>query len=286
MSTDGYSVGPTTTEWHDALVKHKIIEKPEKKISQDESDTRHMWDIKEAEERLNYHYDGSSHNKSLQDINEMEDDLDEDTLHRLRQRRLQELKAKEVAERFGRIQMISKADYTKEVTEASRQSVVICCLFATSQMESKKMLQCLESLADKFKDCKIVKIRGQECIENYPEDFCPTLIIYKDENPIGHIKGLHCFGGLNVISSDIVEWELAQIGVWKTDLEDNPRTFQLHTKTKTTNSKDSGSKGRVLSNKNKNKDDEEEEEENEENENAGGRKGAQNDSDLSDLDLD
>jgi len=94
------------------------------------------------------------------------------------------------------------------------------------------MLQCLEILAEKFKECKFVKINGQECIEDYPEEFCPTLIIYKNENPIGHIKGLECFGGVDVISPDIIEWELAQLGVWKTQIETNPRAFQMHTKSK------------------------------------------------------
>ncbi|ETO10613.1 phosducin-like protein [Reticulomyxa filosa] len=239
MSTDGYSVGATTTEWHDALVKHKIIAKPEREVTQDETDIKFMWETREKEEANKYK------DKTLEELGEMEDDGEErgkgkeqkkkkkGTIEELRRKRLQELKDKETAERFGRIQAISKADYTKEVTEASKQSTVVCCLFAFSQPESKKMLQCLEILAERFKECKFVKIKGQECIEDYPEDFCPTLIIYKSENPIGHIKGLQCFGGIEVISPDIVEWELAQIGVWKTQMETNPRTFQMHTKNKT-----------------------------------------------------
>jgi len=270
MTTDGYNVGQTTTEWHDALVKHKIIARPERVASQEEGDLKHMWEARDEEQSKKYE------NKTLSELQEMEDQGDEQTIEQLRRKRLQELKEKDAADRFGRIQVISKADYTREVTDASKQVIVICCLFAYSQPESKRMLQCLEVVAERFKECKFVKIKGQECIESYPEEYCPTLIIYKNENPIGHIKGLQCFGGLDVVSPDVLEWELAQIGVWKTHLESNPRTFQLHTKSKRERrrfeSKISTEGGGDV---------DADEDENDEKEDA-----AQRDSDLSDLDLD
>jgi len=47
MTSDGYSVGKQTTEWHDALVKHKIREKVKKAPSNDAIDTKHYWRKKE-----------------------------------------------------------------------------------------------------------------------------------------------------------------------------------------------------------------------------------------------
>ena len=149
-------------------------------------------------------------------------------MHELRQQRLAELQDKAKKDKFGRIKQISKPEYTAEVTESSNIQPVICCLFVHGQEESQIMLKCLESLAAKFKSVKFVKIVGQECIPNYKDNFCPTLVIYKDGDPVGNIKGLFNFGGKKVINADIVEWELANsTKIWKTTLEENPRKFKL-----------------------------------------------------------
>merc|ERR1712087_909239 len=129
---------------------------------------------------------------------------------------------------MGHVQAISKPEYTKAVTEASLSQPVICCLFVFGQEASKLMLSILEKLAAKFKAVKFVKIQGQECIPNYKDSYCPTLVIYKDGDPIGNIKGLYNFGGKKVINADIVEWELAETtAIWKATMEENPRKFKL-----------------------------------------------------------
>ena len=69
MTTDGYDYGPQTTEWEDALARHKIIPKRKKPKTNDSIDTKIMWEEKEKD---------PYENKSLQEINEMEDDIDED----------------------------------------------------------------------------------------------------------------------------------------------------------------------------------------------------------------
>jgi len=164
----------------------------------------------------------------MEELDELEDEIDENKLHELRKQRLAELQEKAKKDKFGRIKQISKPEYMKEVTEASKNQPVVCCLFVFGQEESQIMLKCLESLAAKFKAVKFVKIVGQECIPNYKDSFCPTLVIYKDGDPVGNIKGLFNFGGKKVVNADIVEWELAQTtSIWKTTLEENPRKFKL-----------------------------------------------------------
>lgn len=114
------------------------------------------------------------------------------------------------------------------MTEASVNNPVVCCLFVHGQEESRLLLDCLDKLAAKFKSVKFVKIVGQECIPNYKDHHCPTLVIYKDGDPIGNIKGLFNFGGKKLVNADIVEWELAKAtGIWKATMEDNPRQFKL-----------------------------------------------------------
>ena len=95
------------------------------------------------------------------------------------------------------------------------------------QEESKILLNCLEKLANKFKSIKFVKIIGNECIPNYPDKNCPTLVIYKNSDPFGNYKGLLPFGGKNGISPNSIEWELAQKGILKTLLNENPLKFKM-----------------------------------------------------------
>jgi len=219
MTTDGYDQYHHTTEWEDALAKHKIIEKKKKPVKNDIIDTKHMWEQKEKDPYAD---------ASLADLEELEDDIDEDKLNELRQQRLRELQEVAKMNKFGRIKQISKPEYTKEVTESSVHQPVVCCLFVHGQEESRLMLDCLDKLAAKFKNVKFVKIVGQECIPNYKDSFCPTLVIYKEGDPIGNIKGLFNFGGKKLINADIVEWELAHsTGIWKTTQEENPRKFRL-----------------------------------------------------------
>eukprot|EP01084_Bolivina_argentea_P300338 517854_1 len=219
MTTDAYNIGPQTTEWEDALAKHKIIPKRKKEKTQDSIDTKIYWEEKEKDPYTN---------KTLDDLDELEDDIEDDKLAELRRQRLKELEEQAKLDKFGRVQQISKPEYVKEVTDASIVQPVICCLYMWGQEESQIMLKCLEQLAEKFKRVKFVKIVGQECIPNYKDSFCPTLVIYKDGDPVGNIKGLFNFGGKKIINANIVEWELAQAtDCWKSTLEENPRTFKL-----------------------------------------------------------
>jgi len=219
MTSDAYDVYYDTTEWEDALAKHKIIEKRKKPTKQDVLDTKKMWEEKEKDPYAE---------KTLEDLQELEDEIDEDKLKELRRQRILELQKAAELNKFGRIKQISKPEYTAEVTESSVHQPVVCCLFVHGQEESRLMLDCLDKLAAKFKSVKFVKIVGQECIPNYKDSFCPTLVIYKDGDPIGNIKGLFPFGGKKLMTADIVEWELAKTtGIWKTTIEENPRQFKL-----------------------------------------------------------
>ena len=69
MTSDGYDVYHATTEWEDALIKHKIIDKKPKPVKNDIIDTKHMWEEKEKDPYAD---------KSLADLEELEDEIDED----------------------------------------------------------------------------------------------------------------------------------------------------------------------------------------------------------------
>ena len=67
--------GPQTTEWEDALVKHKIISKRIKVKTVDQLNTEWREENKIAEEIVEEHKI-----RTLEEIDELEDDVDEMTL--------------------------------------------------------------------------------------------------------------------------------------------------------------------------------------------------------------
>lgn len=211
---DGNSVGAGTTQWEDQLVKHKIKQRRKKPVRQDIIHTKEMWEEKEKDHLAD---------KTLAELEEMEDELDEDVLEARRNEiRKKQLQEKAARERFGRIRQISKDEYTSEVSEASKDCWVVCCLFVSGQPESEVLLRCLGELAGKFRGTKFVKIIAQECIKDYRMQYCPTMIIYNKGDLARHIKGINQFCGLRM-TADVLEWHFAKtLGMFETELEYDP----------------------------------------------------------------
>ena len=58
-------------------------------------------------------------NRTLEELNAAEDDVEEDFLQQYRRRRLADLKAASKSARFGELRQLCRASYVQEVTEAS-----------------------------------------------------------------------------------------------------------------------------------------------------------------------
>merc|ERR1719499_114949 len=214
-SIDGWEEnGPQSTEWEDALVKHKIISKRIKVKTVDQINTK--W--REEQEELKA---TEMDRKTLDEINEMEDEIDDDVaLLDYRRERLKAIQEQAKKDRFGTILEITKPEFVKEVTDASKDFWVVCFLYALNR-ENTYMLQCLRNIAARHKDVKFCQIVGAQCIENYPDRHCPTLLIYHETEPKGHIKGASQFGGQKM-NADIIEWELAKLGMFTSDQDQDP----------------------------------------------------------------
>jgi len=214
-SMDGWEEhGPESTEWEDALVKHKIISKRIKVKTVDQLNKE--W--REEQEALKA---TEMDRKTLEEINEMEDEIDDVTLLEYRRERIKKLQEQASKEKYGTIREITKPEFIAEVSEGSIGQWVVCCLYALGNRDNTFMLQCLRNIAARHKDVKFCQIVGSQCIENYPDRNCPTLLVYNDNKVLGHIKGAHQFGGKKM-NADIIEWELAKIGMFKSDQEENP----------------------------------------------------------------
>ena len=69
-------------------------------------------------------------NKTLAELDELEDEIDEKTLQHYRQKRLQELKEQMARNRFGRVLTISQTEYSQEVTQAGPGVYVVLHLYS------------------------------------------------------------------------------------------------------------------------------------------------------------
>lgn len=141
---------------------------------------------------------------------ETADDEEERILLRLRQQRMRELSSSSKMARFGRVYPISRPDYTREVTEASKEdnspsatddarkgTGVVCFLYHPSMDTSKLLAGYLDTLAAKHPVTKFVSIVGSQCIPNYPDHNLPTLLIYRNGELRRQIVGLRPEIGLD-----------------------------------------------------------------------------------------
>lgn len=134
----------------------------------------------------------------MEELDEAEDDgdFDDDTaLNRYREQRLRELREQAAKERFGDVMEICKADWVKEVTDASNSSWVVVHLYQDRVMECRLLEQVLLSIARKFKAVKFVKILSTAAVENWPDRNLPTLFLYHDGKLQTQLLGIKKLGG-------------------------------------------------------------------------------------------
>ncbi|KAI4184128.1 MAG: hypothetical protein L6R41_004967 [Letrouitia leprolyta] len=159
------------TEWNDILRKHGVI--PEKPLSPTPL-------IEEAlQEARKQAYDNRLKNKGLDELNELEDDEDVEFLEKYRYAELSSISQSSV---FNQVYPLQKPDYSRDVTEASGKAFVLVHLTSSlgTNIESRLLTELWRELARKFGDVKFCEIRGDMCIEGYPDRNTPTILVYRD----------------------------------------------------------------------------------------------------------
>mmetsp|Transcript_36014 Transcript_36014/g.84108 ORF Transcript_36014/g.84108 Transcript_36014/m.84108 type:complete len:159 (-) Transcript_36014:218-694(-) len=125
------------------------------------------------------------------------------------------------AGRYGSVIEIARAGFIPQVNQAGEGVGVVVFLFKKGHYASSYMLVLLEKLARKHPHIKFVQIAHDDCIPNYPDRNLPTLLLYKDDELLGQCVGVSAFGGASY-GIDDVEWELARVGLARTELQSNP----------------------------------------------------------------
>ncbi|KFX87928.1 hypothetical protein O988_09220 [Pseudogymnoascus sp. VKM F-3808] len=185
------------TEWNDILRKHGVI--PEKPPSPTPM-------IEEAIlEGRRLAHENRLEGKDLDELDELEDDEDDAFLEKYRMQRVMEMNALAQKAKHGTVYPLSKPDYSREVTEASKNEVVLVNLTSGmgTNVESRVLTELWRDAAREFGEIKFCEMKGDQAIEGYPDRNCPTILVYKDGDMVKQIVTLVLLNGVRTNIRDI-----------------------------------------------------------------------------------
>ena len=136
--------------------------------------------------------------KDLDELDELEDDEDEAFLEEYRQKRMAELSNLQKKSIHGSVYPISKPEYQREVTDASKNGPVFVNMTASmgTNVESRILSELWRQAAREYGDIKFCEIRANQAIENYPDRNCPTILVYKNGDIAKQVVTLATIGGV------------------------------------------------------------------------------------------
>jgi len=209
-----------TTEWEDIQVKMGNM--PQRQIIRAPTAEEYDEDAANDRDLLESAADAVLDKASLEQLHELEDDFEDDkVLEEYRKKRIAEMQNQALKDRFGTLTTITEQDYKREVTEAGDVWVVVF-LYKFGLPHCQLLEQHLNVLARKFKSTKFVQIKAEHAIKNYPDKNLPTLLIYYQSDVKQQFLGLKPFGGEGM-TTDELEWQLAQVGAIASEMEGRPR---------------------------------------------------------------
>lgn len=183
------------TEWNDILRSHGII--PEK--PKDESEQ-----LEEAlEEALQKLHENRLENKDLDELDALEDEEDEEFLNFYKQKRMLQILELRKKSKFGSVYPITKPEYQKEVSEASKDCFVFVHMTLQSSLQSRLLSSLCRSLAAKYPEIKFVEIPANRAVENYPDLNCPTILVYHQNELVKQLITLVQLGGNSTNLKDL-----------------------------------------------------------------------------------
>jgi len=153
--------------------------------------------------------------KTLDELDELEDEDDERVLQEYRRKRLLEMKEKTSRARFGEVIEISAIDYVKEINQAGSDIWVVLYLYKSGMPLCSLIGDHLRTLALKYPQTKFVKSISTVCIPNYPDKNLPTIFIYFNGELKHSIIGPFAFGGMNC-HFEHLEYKLYEFGAIET----------------------------------------------------------------------
>lgn len=144
-------------------------------------------------------FDNRLEDATLSDLSALEDSEDEAFIATYRNKRIAELAAITASSDHGIVYPIQKVDYTTDVTEASKDEkcpgVLLLMTSRSGKVESRRLEEVWHHAATKFRNVKFCQIRADMCVEGYPEENTPTVLVYRKGELVKQVVGLAEFGG-------------------------------------------------------------------------------------------
>lgn len=85
----------------------------------------------------------------------------------------------------------------------------------------------LLELSTKFRTTKFVKCKASDAIKNYPDEKCPTVLVYRDGKVVKQFVGLRAFAS-SIPQTNDVEWALCKLNAVESDMVEPPRAQNKH----------------------------------------------------------
>jgi len=161
------------------------------------------------------------------------DDLDEDDLERIRERRMQEMRKLNDKRQEWRAMghgIFSEITSEKEFFEAAKKSTnLVCHFYRSSTPRCEIMDKHLTIIAQNHLECRFVRINAEKCpflVEKFLVVVLPTVTICMKGKVLDHIVGFDDIGGQDDFETPVLEWRIACQGVIKVeyDVHEGPPT--------------------------------------------------------------
>ena len=106
---------------------------------------------------------------------------------------------------YGTVYPISKPDYSREITDASADAPVFVNLTSGlgTNVESRVLTELWRQAAREYGEIKFCEIRGDMAIEGYPDQNCPTILVYNKGDIVKQIVTLRKFGKVKIGMAEI-----------------------------------------------------------------------------------
>lgn len=231
-------------EWNAILQKYGLPT-PEPGSMKDLSDT----DLREiVQEVLAEELKGKPLEKmTLDELVEHEDDDTEDDreYERIRKQRIMELirDQHERLRRYGQLRELTRVDFSTEVNLAPKDVWVVVHMYQERLEKCRLLNERFSQLAQKYERTKFLKIVATDCVPNFPDRNCPSVLVYCNNDLKKQWMGEAAFDSAK-LSQDAVEKLLLSIGALQNKAygakkDDNKDDQKSRTATSTYNSDDS-----------------------------------------------
>lgn len=169
------------TEWNAILRKHDLI--PPKPGTMGEFTNEELREM--VQEVIQEELEGKPLDKmSLDELTEREDDKevrdDDRELERMRKQRIIEmiLERERRRQTFGELLDLTKEGFKAEVCQAPKDVWVVVHMYQERIKLCRLLNVRLAQLAAKQKHTKFMKIIATDCVTNFPDRNCPSILVY------------------------------------------------------------------------------------------------------------